>query len=81
MCPMLGAQERDIAGFEITLDQDHLADFLLESTNLELLSRNYTIGMRISVFGYDTDNDILGLPYVRKKIESFAVDPILDDLG
>ena len=81
MCTMLGAQERDIAGFEITLDQDHLADFLLESTNLELLSRNYTIGMRISVFGYDTDNDILGLPYVRKKIESFAVDPILDDLG
>ncbi len=77
----LSGQERDIAGFEITLDQDHLADFVQEATPVMLLGRNYTIGMRVSVFGYDTDNDILGLPWVRKKIEGFAVEPILDDLG
>jgi hypothetical protein len=74
----LYAQERDIAGFELVLDQDHYADFLLPSVLPQ--GRNYTIGGRVTVFGYKTDNDKLGLPYVRKQIEGFVVKPILKDL-
>ena len=72
------SQERDISGFELALDQDHYADFL--SPNVMPQSRNYTIGGRITVFGYDTDSDKLGLPFIRKKIEGFVVVPILKDL-
>ena len=75
----LYAQERDFAGAELTLDQDHYADFLREGgVNF---SRNYTIGMRLSLFGYEMDNDKFGLPYVRKQIENFVARPILKDIG
>ena len=75
---LVQSQERDISGFELALDQDHYADFL--SPNVTKQSRNYTIGGRITVFGYNTNNDKLGLPFVRKKIENFVVVPILKDL-
>jgi len=72
------SQERDISGFELALDQDHYADMLVPSVRKQ--GRNYTIGGRITVFGYDTDSDKLGLPFIRKRIEEFVVTPILKDI-
>ena len=73
----LTAQERDFAGLEVALDQDHYADFLRTGVNI---SRNFTIGFRVTAYGYEMDNDIMGLPFIRKRIDDFVAKPIMQDL-
>ncbi len=72
------AQERDFSGGEVAFDQDHYADFL--STGLKT-TRNYSIGIRVTLFGYEMDNDKLGLPYVRRQIDEFLIKPYLESIG
>ncbi len=68
------SQERDFSGFEMALDQDHYADFLRTGNNI---GRNYSIGFRLTAYGYEMDNDKLGLPFLRKHIDEFLVKPYL----
>jgi len=72
------SQERDFSGAEIALDQDHYADFLRSGVNT---FRNYSIGFRVTLFGYEMDNDKLGLPYVRRQVDEFLVKPYLRSIS
>lgn len=72
------AQERDFSGAELALDQDHYADFFSSGAKT---SRNYSIGFRVTMFGYETDNDRLGLPYIRRQLDEFLVKPYLRSIS
>lgn len=70
----LTAQEKDISGFEINLDQDYFADFLREGNNVD---NNYTIAMRLGIYGELADHDYLGLPWVRRRVDEFLLDNLI----
>lgn len=72
------SQEYDLSGFELSLDQDHFADFL----NAEpLADRNYTVSMRLGFYGALANHPYLGLPWVRQKIDYYTIDNLLYELG
>ena len=72
------AQEYDLSGFELSLDQDHFADFLNEEP---LVDRNYTVSMRLGFYGALANHSYLGLPWVRQKIDYYTIDNLLYQLG
>lgn len=72
------AQENDLAGFELSIDQDCFADFVRDTTEID---RNYTIGLRLGFYGALANHDYLGLPWVRKRIDGFLLDRILESSG
>jgi len=78
MCNMLLGQEKDIAGFEINLDQDYFADFVRSGDNFD---NNYAVAMRIGFYGAYANHDFLGAPWVRKRIDRFLFDNMLYSKG
>ncbi len=74
----LWAQEAEISGFELSIDQDYFADFLRDKPYTD---RNYTIGLRIGMYGELADHPYLGLPWVRNKVDEFLVDKLLYGMG
>lgn len=78
MTERLNCQENYISGFELSIDQDNYADFLRDSV---LLNRNHAISLRLGIYGEIADLDILGLPWVRKKIDGFFLDKWLYNSG
>ena len=69
-------QEEDFTGFELSLDQDNYADFLHDDPNE---AYNYTAGLRLGFYGELADHTYLGLPWVRRKVDSWLVDRIIDN--
>jgi hypothetical protein len=72
------AQEYDLTGFELSIDQDYFADFLRDSTTL---SDNYTVALRLGFYGALANHPYLALPFVREKIDGFLLDKILYNIG
>lgn len=67
------AQEEYISAFEVSIDQDAFADFLHDDP---VEAYNYATGIRLGFYGELANSDFLGLPWVRKKIDGFLIDPI-----
>ncbi len=74
----LKAQEYDLSGFEISIDQDYFADFLRDSTEID---DNHTIALRLGFYGDLANHVYLGLPYVRQLADGFLVDNLLYNSG
>ncbi len=77
---ILSAQRQpDLSGIEIQIDQDYLADFLRQNDN-EFENphegENYTIALRIGIYGEYANSYYLGLPWVREKVD-FVLDNFL----
>ncbi len=72
------AQEEDITGYEISLDQDFLSDFLHDDPHE---AYNYATGLRLGFYGDLANHNYLGLPYVRRFIDRFLIDPIINRVG
>lgn len=70
----LAAQEYDITGFEFSLDQDNLADFVRDSTEV---SDNYTIALRLGIYGELANHPTLLLPAAREFIDWILLDNFL----
>ena len=71
-------QEDDLSGVELAFDQDGFADFLRDSPYDE---HNYTISMRIGIYGAYANSNYLGLPWVRDKIDGFLLDKLIYKTG
>ena len=69
------AQEDDLTAVELSMDQDAFADFLHDDPTA---AYNYTTALRLGIYGEWANWDYLGLPWVRKKIDGFLIDRILD---
>ena len=74
----IAAQEYDLSGFEISIDQDFLADFLRDSTEV---SDNHTVALRLGFYGALADEPILLLPVARDFIDGLVLDRILYNSG
>ena len=72
------AQEEDLMGFEINIDQDYFADFLRESPKED---NNYATALRLGFYGQYANSIYLGLPYVREIVDAFLYDNILYNVG
>jgi len=72
----LNAQENDLSGVELSMDQDAFADAFREADTLA--DRNYTIGLRVGIYGAWANHVYLGLPWVRQKIDGFLLDKLLE---
>jgi len=72
------AQEYDISGFELSIDQDNFADFLRDTVNVD---DNYTISLRLGMYGALANHPYLGLPFVRQLADDFLVDKLLFGTG
>lgn len=70
----LRAQEEDFTAFEVSMDQDFVADFLHDDP---VEAYNYTTGLRLGFYGEKANHIYLGLPWVRQKIDEFLIDRIL----
>ncbi|MBT8231456.1 MAG: DUF2219 family protein [Saprospiraceae bacterium] len=71
-------QENDLAGFELSIDQDYFADFIRDTVTPD---RNYTISLRLGFYGALANHDYLGLPWIRKKIDGFLLDNFIYNSG
>lgn len=74
----LAAQEYDLTGLEMSIDQDYFSDFLRDTTRV---NDNYAISLRLGFYGAWANNPNLGLPFVRQKIDGFLIDDILYNTG
>lgn len=74
----LYSQENDLAGFEISIDQDNFADIVRDTIEAD---RNYAISLRLGFYGALANHDYLGLPWVRKTVDEFLLDKILYNSG
>jgi len=74
----LHSQENDLAGFEISIDQDNFADIIRDTIEAD---RNYAISLRLGFYGALANHDYLGLPWVRKKADGLLLDKILYNSG
>lgn len=72
------AQEYDLSGFELSIDQDYFADFLRDSTEL---SDNHVISLRLGFYGALANHPYLGVTYVRDLVDGFILDRILYNSG
>jgi hypothetical protein len=72
------AQENDLSGIEISIDQDFLVDFLHDDPKED---DNYAVSLRIGIYGAYANHVYLGLPFVRQKIDGFLLDGFLEDSG
>lgn len=69
------AQENNLSGIELSIDQDNIADFRRDKPYAD---NNNTISLRLGFYGAAANHTYLGLPWVRQKIDGFLVDKILD---
>ncbi|NNE26306.1 MAG: hypothetical protein HKN09_05645, partial [Saprospiraceae bacterium] len=74
----LTSQENDLTGVELSLDQDHLADIIVGDPHFD---RNYTIALRLGIYGEYANSTYLGLPFIREKIDGFIIDDLLWNMG
>ena len=72
-------QENYLSGIELSIDQDYFADFLQSDENNE--NRNYAISLRLGIYGELADHTYLGLPWVRRIIDGFLIDRVLENRG
>ncbi len=77
-CPQLSSQQEDLTAYEISMDQDFLADFLHDNP---LEAYNYTAGLRLGFYGELADHNYLGLPIIRRKVDGWLIDGLLDRFG
>ena len=75
---VLTAQEYDLSGFELSIDQDYFADFLRDSTEV---SDNHTISLRLGFYGALANHPYLGVTFVRQLADGFLLDKILYNSG
>lgn len=72
------AQEEWFTGLEVSIDQDMLADYYHSAPDT---AHNYTVGLRFGFYGESANSTVLGLPWVRKKVDSWLVDHLIDGWG
>ena len=72
------AQEYDLSGFELSIDQDQFADFLRDTVEV---NDNYTVALRLGFYGALANHPYLGLPFVRQKADDLLVDKLLFNSG
>lgn len=72
------AQEQNLSGVELSIDQDRLAD-ALRTEPYE--ADNYAISLRLGIYGELANSTYLGLPWVREKVDGFLIDKILYNRG
>lgn len=76
----LAQPQVDLAGIEISIDQDGFADWVRKTNEEEenpFYDDNYTVALRIGIFGEYANSYYLGLPWVREKIDGFLIDNLL----
>lgn len=76
---IMNAQEEDLTGVELSYDSDSFADFIRESD--EVADRNSTTALRVGIYGKWADLNYLGLPWVRRKVDGFLLDKLLERGG
>lgn len=69
---------QNLTGIEVSLDQDSYADFIRDSMTVD---KNYTVAMRIGIYGELADHVYLGLPWIRQKVDNFFIDNLLYNSG
>ncbi len=72
---LLNGQEKDISGFEFSMDQDYLVDFVRNDS--VYLEDNYAVSLRIGLYGEYANHPYLGLPWVREKADAFLIDKLI----
>jgi len=73
------AQEENLTGIELAFDSDSFADGIRDTS--EVADRNYTTALRIGIYGAWADHNYLGLPWVRRKIDGFVIDKLIERSG
>ena len=64
---LLSQPEIGLSGIEIQIDQDYFADYLRPKSNADTdkyFDDNYTVGLRIGIYGEYANSYYLGLPWV-----------------
>lgn len=74
---LLVAQENDLSGIELSIDQDNMADFRRAKPYAD---NNHTISLRLGFYGALANHTYLGLPWVRQKADGFLVDKLLSKI-
>ena len=78
LAPLL-SQEENLTGIELAFDSDSFADGIRESDEVE--DRNYTTALRLGIYGAWADNNYLGLPWVRRKLDGLLLDKLIERGG
>lgn len=76
---LIAQPEIDLSGIEIQVDQDYFADYLRPESDAERdkhFDDNYTVGLRVGIYGVYANSYYLGLPWVRERID-YVMDNIL----
>lgn len=77
---MLNAQpEPGLSGIEIQVDQDYFADYLRPDSDAETdnyFGDNYTVSLRLGIYGENANSYYLGLPWLRERID-YVIDNLL----
>jgi hypothetical protein len=70
------SQEERITAFELSVDQDNFVDFLHDDPEE---AYNYTVGLRLGIYGELANHVYLGLPFVRQIVDEFLIDRLVDN--
>ena len=76
---VLSQPEIGLSGIEIQVDQDYFADYLRPESNADTdkyYDDNYTVALRVGIYGEYANSYYLGLPWVRERID-YVLDNIL----
>ena len=74
----VSAQQLDLSGFEISVDQDRFTDFLRDTI---LEDKNHVIGLRVGFYGSYANSYYLGLPWVRETVDALWLDELIYNRG